>query len=227
MNFQISSKFYSWLRHSLPPVSLASFVSVFFFFFLIFWAPLLTRPFRSHWIQSPLFSASSNTHPASASSWKLGWGKTSNTKTLKIPQTGILSPFRKVPGLQTWGHWSVFHDAFPGHWGKEVGGLEEMLSLAPSSRDFGGGWALLPAILPMILNLKTALASWLYRVAQFFFLPSPLLAQRWFCPDFGPFWNIKLHCIMVHQPTACPSQELGDHGSCLNSPEVPVPQTHS
>lgn len=107
-----------------------------------------------------LFLASSDTHLTSALTWKRGLGKTSNTKPLKIPQTRILSPFRKVPGLQTWGHCSVFHDTSLGTWARKWVGKRwqcHWLFL----RDCGGGCSLLPSWL-RVCETKNSLPIWAF-----------------------------------------------------------------
>lgn len=160
-----------------------------------------------HCIQ-PLFSASSDTHSVSAPPWKLGPGKTSNTKTLKIPPSSDFSlPFGKSQGCR---HENI--------------GLSSMTySLGTGARKWVGRgrqchWP------PPWGTLVGVITFWVY---QRTFLPSPLLAQRWFSHIFGPFSNIKPHCIMVCQPKVCPSQKLRDRGSFLNSLEVLVPETDS
>ena len=70
-------------------------VCILLFQVLCWWGPLEVTE------SSPLFLASSDTHSTSAPTWKQGLGKTSNTKTLKVPPNRDFSlPLGKSQGFR-------------------------------------------------------------------------------------------------------------------------------
>jgi len=116
------------LAPPLSPVSFASFLSAYFSYWStsvggVLWGSL--NPF-SHFQQILTFIYS----PLQLGSWD--WERHPTQRFLKIPEISILSPFRKVPGLQTWGHQFVFHDAISWSLGKKSGWGERRWCHCPS-----------------------------------------------------------------------------------------------